>query len=98
MKRLSLLIVVLMFVLSGCQGGEAETAVEPQPTQPPPTEKPEPTSVPPTETAPPPTEEPETAEYAELEAALQGVVDAQVEAGFPGAILMVDAPDIGFTW
>lgn len=98
MKRIFLVVVVLMFVLLGCQSGETETAVEPAPTQPPPTKEPEPTPVPPTATAPPPTEEPQTAEYAELEQALQAVVDEQIEAGFPGAILMVDAPDMDFSW
>jgi CubicO group peptidase (beta-lactamase class C family) len=46
----------------------------------------------------PPTEELQTAEFAELEQALQAALDAQVEADFPVALLMVDAPDLGFYW
>lgn len=98
MKWLLLVFIVLMFLLLGCQSGGAETAVEPESTPLPPTEKPVPTPVPPTETVPPPTEEPVASGYPELEQALQAVVDAQVEAGSPGAILMVDAPDMGFSW
>jgi D-alanyl-D-alanine carboxypeptidase len=37
-------------------------------------------------------------DLADLEAALQAVVDMQVEAGFPGVLLMVDAPDLDFAW
>ena len=109
MKRLMLVFVVLMFILIGCGGGEMETAVapeptplpptaEPQPTAVPPTAEPEPTSIPPTATPLPPTEEPQAADLTALEEALQGLVDAQVTAGVPGAILMVDAPGIGFNW
>ena len=98
MKRLLSIFAVVFVVVIGCQSTDTETAVEPRTTQPPPTEEPPPTAVPPTETAPPPTEEPQAADFSELEQALQGVVDAQVDAGFPGAILMVDAPDLGFSW
>jgi D-alanyl-D-alanine carboxypeptidase len=98
MKRLLSIFAVVFVVVIGCQSTDSETAVEPRTTQPPPAEEPPPTAVPPTETAPPPTEEPQAADFSELEQALQAVVDAQVEAGFPGAILMVDAPDLGFSW
>ncbi|MCP4426287.1 MAG: beta-lactamase family protein [Chloroflexi bacterium] len=114
MKRL-LFVFVLLFVLVGCGGGaaetpalsEAETAVDPTPIPPSPTDTPipptpesEPTAVPPTDTPLPPTAEPEPAmpDLASLEEALQSVVDAQVEAGFPSVVLMVDVPDLDFTW
>jgi len=35
---------------------------------------------------------------AELAAALQAIIDQAVADGSPGAVLMVDAPDMGFTW
>jgi len=98
MKRLLLVFIVFAIVLSGCQSGEPEAVVGSEPTQPPPTKTEEPTVVPATETALPPTEEPQTAEFAELEQALQAALDAQVEADFPVALLMVDAPDLGFYW
>jgi len=98
MKRLMLVFVVLMIVFLGCRSGEPGIIVEPEPTQVLPTEVSGPTAMPPTETAPPPTEEPQTTEFAELEQIFQAAVDSQVEAGFPGAILMVDAPDLGFYW
>ncbi len=106
MKRLLFVFIVLLLVLPGCGGGEMETAVVPEPTQEPPptetplppTEEPEPMPIPPTEAAPPPTEDPETADLAELELALQGLVDAQVEAGFPSTMLWVEAPDNDFSW
>ncbi len=87
MKRLLLSIIFLLIVLLGCRSAREETAVVP--TDPPPTVTP----IPPTPQ--PPTEEPANAA---LEQALQAIVEAQVEAGFPGVILMVDAPDMGFTW
>ena len=34
----------------------------------------------------------------ELAAALQAIVDQAVADGSPGAVLMVDAPDMNFTW
>ena len=105
MTRLLLVFVVLMVLLTGCQSGEVATAVPPTAIPPSPTNTsipltplPEPTAVPPTDTPLPPTEEPETLDLADLEQALQAVVDAQVEAGFPGVILMVDAPDLEFAW
>lgn len=105
MKRLLLVLVILLVMLVGCQSTAVETAnVDPTPIPPaptdtavPPTATPEPTAVPPTDTPLPPPE-PETPDLAALEEALQAIVDAQVEAGFPGVVLMVDAPDLGFTW
>ncbi len=77
------------------------TPIPPTVTPVPPTDVPEPTPIPPTATAQPPTEEPETeamGEYAELEQALQALVDTQVDLGFPSTTLWVDAPDISFHW
>lgn len=87
MKRLLMVFGILMFVVAGCGGGKVETAVPPIATP-----------IPPTATPIPPTAEPETDDFANLEAALQAVVDEQVAAGFPGVVLMVDAPDMNFTW
>lgn len=98
MKYLLLIFVGLLFVFAGCQSGEAETAVSPTPVLPTPTDTPIPPTPTPEPTAVSPTEEPETVDLIGLEEALQAVVDAQVEAGFPGAVLLVDAPDIGFKW
>ncbi len=109
MKRLLCVFVVCLFVLAGCGGGatetpalsEVEVSVSPTPVPPSPTDTPIPptaTPLPPTPTPEPTAAEPATADLAALEEALQAVVDAQVEAGFPGVILMVDAPDLDFTW
>ncbi|MCB9422725.1 MAG: beta-lactamase family protein [Ardenticatenaceae bacterium] len=102
MKRLLLVFVVLLVMLVGCQSVAEETTistavpenVEPTPIPPAPTD----TAVPPTDTPIPPTEEPDTLDLADLEESLQAVVDAQVEAGYPGVVLLVDAPDLGFSW
>jgi CubicO group peptidase (beta-lactamase class C family) len=107
MRRFSLFFVVVLVLIVGCGGGDVETAVNPTAVPPsptdtpiPPTPEPEPTAVPPTDTPIPATEEPETEtpDLAALEEAFQAIVDTHVEAGFPGVVLMVDAPDIGFTF
>jgi D-alanyl-D-alanine carboxypeptidase len=110
MKRLNFVFVVLLVMLVGCQSAAVETAVPPTAIPPfptdtpvPPTPLPEPTAVPPTKTAIPPTvepaiEEPEVLDLAALEEDLQTVVDSLVDAGFPGVILMIDAPDLDFSW
>ena len=110
MKRL---LLVLLVLLVGCQSSDVETAVptvlpagdDPTPIPPPstdtpipPTKKPEPTAVPPTKTAVPLAEEPDVPDLDALGEALQAVVDAQVEAGFPGVILLIDAPDLDISW
>lgn len=86
------LYVFLLSVLVGCGGAASETAVAP--TDPPPTATP----IPPTPTPLPPTAVPETAVNTELAAALQAIVDEQVANGFPGVLLMVEAPDMDFSW
>lgn len=40
----------------------------------------------------------ESAANSELPAALQAIIDQAVADGSPGAVLMVDAPDMGFAW
>jgi D-alanyl-D-alanine carboxypeptidase len=96
MKPLLFVVMILTILLPGCQSSEMETAAESTTIQLSPTEELNPTEAQPTATTPPPTEE--TVANPELEQALQAVVDAQVEAGFPGAVLMVDAPDMNFSW
>ncbi|WP_420627607.1 serine hydrolase domain-containing protein [Candidatus Leptofilum sp.] len=104
--KLFVWILLLTWITVACTQTESatETAVAPEPetiaeTEPPP---PEPTHTPLPEPSPTirPTEEPAPAdENVELEAALQAIVDKQVnELGFPSVVLLVDAPDLGLQW
>ncbi|MCB8941087.1 MAG: beta-lactamase family protein [Ardenticatenaceae bacterium] len=103
-----LLLVVVVVACTQTDAAEetavpptAEVVVETAPTEAPP---PEPTHTPLPE--PSPTAEPEPTEAmvevdenAELAAALQAIVDKQVdEFGFPSVLLLVDAPDSDFRW